>query len=268
LIYASTIDCFYSASTDGTVRSWQGSRMRGSASPVHACAEWIYSMVFLARTSRLLILQADGAVCFYNCSTTPTSVEHEPYRCYATLGHSAQIAANGQPEMMTKKRREVFLPPPTSNVTLMEPAQSMMCAEHVASQGNAEIVAFGCQGGNIDIFALHGSEKPLRPTARLNPHRSHQITQLMMAPALGGLLSSAFDGTVRLYDIEQEHQLQCLVTPATTTTARAAAKRKPVMGFDYLSHTHNLLCFGSGRRVYVWSAFNGVLLSALPDHDD
>eukprot|EP01063_Lacrimia_lanifica_P022600 TRINITY_DN30140_c0_g1_i1.p1 TRINITY_DN30140_c0_g1~~TRINITY_DN30140_c0_g1_i1.p1 ORF type:complete len:1515 (+),score=543.67 TRINITY_DN30140_c0_g1_i1:138-4682(+) len=69
-IVNTTSDAYYTASTDGAIRLWNPNKVTGNSRVVHHCANdaRVADMTWIPTLNRLMVLQTDRSVAFYDCA--------------------------------------------------------------------------------------------------------------------------------------------------------------------------------------------------------
>ena len=116
--------------------------------------------------------------------------------------------------------------------------------------------------------ASHGSEDLCRPT-RWKVHDSQSfVTKVLAVQSVDGLISSATDDTIQLFNIEKEVSYVRMRDETVVTPVHSLCRRdnRAVFGFDFSPELNLLASWGENRKFIIWNPLTATCLFQRMEH--
>eukprot|EP01062_Namystynia_karyoxenos_P023059 TRINITY_DN18874_c3_g2_i1.p1 TRINITY_DN18874_c3_g2~~TRINITY_DN18874_c3_g2_i1.p1 ORF type:complete len:1422 (+),score=405.98 TRINITY_DN18874_c3_g2_i1:126-4268(+) len=279
----------FTCGRDGVTRSWAPQTLQPER-VIHNAGAWITSACFLRDEKRFLIASVDRQLSLFDSTTgallrTYAGRKHvarhrdesisrkhvnDTKKYGLKIGFRRRPLTTIQPgvtleefavqmsDVLAGDRMSTFEVSITPMLKLLEPPMSICYIDPGSGMGK-EQVGMGLLNGTLSIYPVEPSDKTGRcHQVCTGDIHSQCISQVRFSPYLTGVITSSWDSTLKVFNVEKQKEAQTFGGPN--------GHQKAVCSFDWCDGMQILASCGSERRVYMWNPFLSQPVFKLDGH--
>eukprot|EP00754_Rhynchopus_humris_P037011 Rhum_TRINITY_DN1910_c0_g1::Rhum_TRINITY_DN1910_c0_g1_i1::g.5180::m.5180 len=263
----------FTCGRDGIIKQWHQTTLQHEKI-LHNAGTYITSAGFLRHDTRLLVSSVDRQLNLFDVGTgnllstyvgrkhaSDKKETHQRRHLSDTSKFGIKVDFSRHPQtsvgpgttvdefagMMSKtlpQTRDPFEVSVTPLCDLCSPPMSQCCLEGPSTK---ESCALGLSDGYLQVYPLDpGDDGMCRHKCRF-PLHTGSVSQLRYSNYLSGLISSSWDGSLKIFNFSKEVVSQTFAGPS--------GHQKAVFSFDWCEELQILASCGSERRVFIWNPF-------------
>eukprot|EP01012_Entosiphon_sulcatum_P039997 TRINITY_DN53619_c0_g1_i1.p1 TRINITY_DN53619_c0_g1~~TRINITY_DN53619_c0_g1_i1.p1 ORF type:complete len:1158 (-),score=109.58 TRINITY_DN53619_c0_g1_i1:4-3477(-) len=282
----------YTTARDGVVKMWNANTLNWEKN-IQATGVWITDACWMRNHTKIVTASIDRRVCIYEAGNG------DVMRCYIGHKHTSQkrdklcLNASGNRQKSSEANLDVGLRTVKScigtsfndfqhslrklkserneNVTidvtcLLGLTDSPMSIEYYAAEPESdtptsEYILLGLRNGVLQMYSLNTPiGAPVPPTFSNHLHLS-TISKVKYSAFLGGLITSSWDTSLKLTNLETSQVLRTLGGPTSHS-----GHSKSVFSFDWSEDAKLIASCGAERTVFLWNPFISQPILTLDGH--
>uniref|UniRef100_A0A7S1IYZ1 EF-hand domain-containing protein n=1 Tax=Eutreptiella gymnastica TaxID=73025 RepID=A0A7S1IYZ1_9EUGL len=271
---------YYSFSRDGSAKIWSATTS-AMERIFHIGTSWVTDACWLKNQSKILLSTMDRKFYIYEAQSGELKRSYVGQKYRATLRPAVTVTSRGV--TMSKLRTGIsddddeetgfqqfqqnlkkFQEEPSSveAIVLKGMEDCATAVQYCDSAGaHRDLMVTGLRSGTLLAYPLTTSSSGLVPTVTTQGLHDDQISRILMTNFLGGVLTSSWDTTIKLTNLEANCVLRTL-----GGAMNSKGPQKGIVGMDWSEETKLISSVGGDRIVYIWNPFIGNPVFKLEGH--